>query len=138
MLDMPFIGVLSTDIVLTTEGPKVLGYSAHFNSAAAQSLLPLLSSETSLASIMQACSSRHGGLRDVDCSMEKKTSVMVSISAVSEGQEIKIPKRLGRFLSHTLSRISADPCIEDGNHIYVEGAVKGIPKPKKLARMVQL
>jgi len=135
-LDVPYIGVLSTDIVLTTEGPKVLGYSAHFNSAAAQSLLPLLGSDTSLASIMQAC--MQGCLQDVSCNWEKKISVMVSISAASEGQEIKIPKRFGRFLSHTLSRTSADLCIEDGNRIYFDGGVKGIRNPKNLTKIMRL
>jgi phosphoribosylamine--glycine ligase len=90
---MPYIGFLSTDIVLTKNGPRALGYSAHFSSAAAQAVLPLL--DTSLASIMKACID--GRQSDIAWKWAAKTSVMVSISATTEGEEIRVPKPLSRF-----------------------------------------
>jgi phosphoribosylamine--glycine ligase len=90
---MPYIGFLSTDIVLTKNGPRALGYSAHFSSAAAQAVLPLL--DTSLASIMKACID--GRQSDIAWKWVAKTSVMVSISATTEEEEIRVPKPLSRF-----------------------------------------
>jgi hypothetical protein len=45
--------------MLTIEGPKLMGYETHFNSAATQALLPLLPQGTSLFDIMQACINGH-------------------------------------------------------------------------------
>ncbi|KAE9364388.1 hypothetical protein N431DRAFT_354511 [Stipitochalara longipes BDJ] len=117
--DMPYLGVLSTNIVLTMDGPKVLGYEAHFNSAAAQALLPLLGRETSLASVIQACI--HHRLEGVACNWEDKISVMVIVSATSRGATIKIPKPLRK-----------------GNRVYYEEGIKGITKPKHSTKIMGL
>ena len=59
------------------EGPKALGYKAHFSGAAAQALLPLLTRETDLAEVMKACT--QGRLGDIAIKWENKISVMVYI-----------------------------------------------------------
>jgi phosphoribosylamine-glycine ligase len=101
-LGVPFVGVLSTDIMLTTEGPKALGYETCLNSAAAQTLLPLLPREAKLSDIIQAC--MNGCLEDQSIHWEMTTSVMVSISAsrldrLDIPRPVEIPHRLGRLSS---------------------------------------
>jgi phosphoribosylamine-glycine ligase len=47
--------MLQTNIIITEEGPKVLGYKASFGETEAQALLPLLSWDCYLEEIMIAC-----------------------------------------------------------------------------------
>jgi phosphoribosylamine-glycine ligase len=101
-LDVPYVGVLSTDIMLTIEGPKALRYETYLNSAAAQALLPLLPREANLIDIIQAC--MNGRLEDLSINLEMKTSVMVSILAaqldrLDISRPVEIPHRLGRLSS---------------------------------------
>ncbi|KAJ9648831.1 hypothetical protein H2199_000744 [Coniosporium tulheliwenetii] len=50
-----FAGVLLTRIMLTEEGPKVLGYNIRFGDPETQSLLLLLSADTDLMDVLLAC-----------------------------------------------------------------------------------
>lgn len=111
---MLYVGVLSTDIILTTEGPKVLTYQAHFNNAAAQTLLPLLTQETNLADIFQACI--QGRLKDIvyNCDWEQdKTAVMVTIWTyrLDKPRLLKrqdVPRSSGRFSNLHALQFCAD------------------------------
>jgi phosphoribosylamine-glycine ligase len=72
--------MLQTNIIITEEGPKVLGCKANFGETEAQALLPLLSWDTNLEEIMMACVE---GRLLISCKTRKiKTKVDARQSAV--------------------------------------------------------
>jgi phosphoribosylamine-glycine ligase len=48
----PFVGMLFTGFMLTTDGPKVLEYNVRFGDPETQALMMLLDDETDLAEVM--------------------------------------------------------------------------------------
>jgi phosphoribosylamine--glycine ligase / phosphoribosylformylglycinamidine cyclo-ligase len=52
IIGYPFVGLLFTGLMLTSEGPKVLEYNARFGDPECETLLPLLNDNTDLAQIM--------------------------------------------------------------------------------------
>jgi phosphoribosylamine-glycine ligase len=77
--------MLQTNIILTEEGPKVLGYKANFGETEAQALLPLLSWDSNLEAIMMACV--EGRLREscangkIKLKVENRRSAVVVLAA---------------------------------------------------------
>lgn len=54
----PFVGLLFTGIMLTSDGPKVLEYNVRFGDPETQTILPLLHEDTDLLEIILACIER--------------------------------------------------------------------------------
>ncbi|EMR08026.1 phosphoribosylamine-glycine ligase [Pneumocystis murina B123] len=54
----PFVGLLFTGIMLTSDGPKVLEYNVRFGDPETQTVLPLLHEDTDLLEIILACIER--------------------------------------------------------------------------------
>jgi phosphoribosylamine-glycine ligase len=86
--------MLQTNIMLTEEGPKVLGYKANFGETEAQALLPLLSWDSNLEDIMIACV--QGRLREsytngkVKIRVERRRSAVVVLAAPDFPRDFRI------------------------------------------------
>ena len=78
---IPFAGMLFTSIIITPDGPKVLDYNAHFGDPEAQTLLPLLSSDTDLAEVMLACTNSRLDQVPLYTSSHKSSVTIVMASA---------------------------------------------------------
>ena len=75
----PFVGLLFTGFMITTDGPRVLEYNVRFGDPETQTLLPLMSMDTDLAEIMVACT--EGRLDGVQFRMTLGSSVTVVAAA---------------------------------------------------------
>lgn len=85
---MPFVGILFTGLMITKSGPKVLEYNVRGGDPETQTLLPLLSPDTDLATIMVACTEHW--LDGVDLKVEPKFST--TVVACAEGYPGSYPK----------------------------------------------
>ncbi|KAK2764917.1 hypothetical protein FQN54_008614 [Arachnomyces sp. PD_36] len=99
----PFVGILFTGLMMTKKGPQVLEYNVRGGDPETEALLPLLSDDTDLATIMVACTEHW--LDGVDIKIEPKFSA--TVIAVSEGYPGSYPK--GREI--TLDSAPADTLI---------------------------
>ena len=96
-LGIPFVGLLSTGIILTKSGPKTLEYNARFGDPETQTLLPLISKKTDLADVMMA--SVEGRLHETEVVMDNKSCAVVVIASggypgsYSQDIEIEIEPR---------------------------------------------
>jgi phosphoribosylamine--glycine ligase / phosphoribosylformylglycinamidine cyclo-ligase len=88
MVGYPFVGLLFTGFMLTTEGPKVLEYNCRFGDPETQTVLPLLDDSVDLAQIMLACVERR--LDSVDIKL--KSGYSVTVVAASGGYPGTFPK----------------------------------------------
>ncbi|KAL9601285.1 MAG: hypothetical protein Q9219_002580 [cf. Caloplaca sp. 3 TL-2023] len=75
----PFVGLLFTGLMITSDGPKVLEYNVRFGDPETQALLPLISMDTDLAEIMIACT--EGRLDGVQFSTRSGSSVAIVATA---------------------------------------------------------
>ncbi|MCJ1445540.1 MAG: hypothetical protein MMC23_006045 [Stictis urceolatum] len=71
----PMVGMLFTGLMITSVGPRVLEYNVRFGDPETETLLPLLSSSTDLASVMLACTDRY--LDAITLSIDEKFSCTV-------------------------------------------------------------
>ncbi|KAL6713851.1 Bifunctional purine biosynthetic protein ADE1 [Lecanora helva] len=77
----PFVGLLFTGLMITTDGPKVLEYNVRFGDPETQTLLPLLSAETDLAEILVACT--EGRLDGTHLHTKPRTSSATVVAAAA-------------------------------------------------------
>jgi len=97
-----FIGMICIGVIMTKDGPKNLEYNVRFGDPEAQILFPLLTSDSDLVLIMNACIEQR--LPDVKFEFRKKCAVNVVLAsggypgAYSVGYEIDIePLEEGMF-----------------------------------------
>jgi phosphoribosylamine--glycine ligase len=86
----PFVGVLFTGLMLTSNGPKVLEYNCRFGDPEAQAILPLL--ETDLLEIMLACV--NGDLDTLADRIRWKDAASVCVVLASGGYPESYPRGL--------------------------------------------
>jgi phosphoribosylamine--glycine ligase len=99
--------MLQTNIMITEEGPKVLGFKAKFGETEAQALLPLLSWNTNLEEIMMACV--EGRLmeshkkRKVNMAVDDRKSAVVVLAAPGFPRDFrtKLPIYINRLNQST-------------------------------------
>ncbi|KAK7921551.1 bifunctional purine biosynthetic protein [Apiospora marii] len=75
----PFRGLLFTVIIMTSKGPKVLGYNARFGDSETQSMLPLLSDDTDLCHVLLACATHK--LKDIKIATRRGYACNVVVSS---------------------------------------------------------
>ena len=99
--------MLQTNIMITEEGPKVLGFKANFGETEAQALLPLLSWNTNLEEIMMACV--EGRLmesrkkRKINMAVDDRKAAVVVLAAPGFPRDIrtKLPIYINRLSQST-------------------------------------
>jgi phosphoribosylamine-glycine ligase len=99
--------MLQTNIMITEEGPKVLGFKANFGETEAQALLPLLSWNTNLEEIMMACV--EGRLmesrkkRKINMAVDDRKSAVVVLAAPGFPRDFrtKLPIYINRLSQST-------------------------------------
>jgi phosphoribosylamine-glycine ligase len=99
--------MLQTNIMITEEGPKVLGFKANFGETEAQALLPLLSWNTNLEEIMMACV--EGRLmesrkkRKINMAVDDRKSAVVVLTAPGFPRDFrtKLPIYINRLSQST-------------------------------------
>lgn len=84
----PFVGMLFTGFMLTSDGPKVLEYNVRFGDPETQALMLLLDDETDLAEVMLACT--QGRLDSVK--LGYRDGYAVSVVCASKGYPGSYPK----------------------------------------------
>ena len=97
----PFVGLLFTGFMVTTDGPRVLEYNVRFGDPETQTLLPLMSMETDLAEIMVACT--EGRLDGVQLRMRPGSSVAVVAAAKGYPDSYRKGDIISIDQSHTLT-----------------------------------
>jgi phosphoribosylamine--glycine ligase/phosphoribosylformylglycinamidine cyclo-ligase len=80
--------MLFTGLMLTKSGPKVLEYNVRFGDPETQTLLPLVSQETDLATVMFACVEHW--LDAVEIKMDP--GFAVTVMATASGYPVKYEK----------------------------------------------
>ncbi|KAG0051788.1 hypothetical protein BGZ89_003425 [Linnemannia elongata] len=92
----PFVGILFTGIMLTSSGAKVLEYNVRFGDPETEVVLPLLSDDTDLAEVMEACT--EGRLDSVRVGIKPGFAATVVVAsggypgAYPTGKEITLQK----------------------------------------------
>ncbi|OLL27027.1 Bifunctional purine biosynthetic protein ADE1 [Neolecta irregularis DAH-3] len=92
----PFVGMLFTGLMLTSNGPKVLEYNVRFGDPETQTLMPLLDEKTDLAEIMLACVERRLDFVHIGTKPGFVTTVVMAAKGYpgdyQKGETIKISK----------------------------------------------
>lgn len=94
--NLTFKGVLFTGFMITADGPKVLEYNVRFGDPEVQTVMPLLSQDTDLALIMEACIKGNLDRSDLIFNVEDKFSATVVVAAggypeaYAKGDEITV------------------------------------------------
>ena len=97
----PFVGLLFTGFMITTDGPGVLEYNVRFGDPETQTSLPLMSMDTDLAEIMVACT--EGRLDGVQFHMRPGSSVTVVAAAKGYPDSYKKGDTISIDQSYTLT-----------------------------------
>ena len=108
----PFVGLLFTGFMITTDGPRVLEYNVRFGDPETQTLLPLMSMDTDLAEIMVACT--EGRLDGVQFRMRLGSSVTVVAAAKGYPDSYKKGDIISIDQSYTLT---------ENDHVFHAGTV---------------
>jgi len=99
--------MLQTNIIITEEGPKVLGYKANFGETKAQALLPLLSLENNLEEVMMACvegrliEPRENSLIKIEVEDRKSAVVVLAAPGFPQGFYSNLPIYVNRWNQST-------------------------------------
>ncbi|ORX37115.1 putative Phosphoribosylformylglycinamidine cyclo-ligase [Kockovaella imperatae] len=118
----PFVGMLFTGFILTSDGPKVLEYNVRFGDPETQALMLLLSDETDLAEVMLACVER----RLDSVKLAYRDGHAVSVVLASQGYPGKYPKGIpmsippmpeGVQVFHAGTAIKGDTGVTDGGRV---------------------
>ncbi|RSM13753.1 hypothetical protein CEP52_001693 [Fusarium oligoseptatum] len=139
----PFVGFICIGLMQTSDGPKLLEYNARFGDPEAQTLLPLMDSESDLAALMVSCTETQ--LHTIHLGFQAKAAVSVVMAShgyptsYSTGQSITIkqpPQDVLFFHAGTRAvngklegsggRVLASVCLADSMLAAVEGAYKGV------------
>ncbi|KAK9779083.1 putative Bifunctional purine biosynthetic protein ADE1 [Seiridium cardinale] len=94
--NLTFKGILFTGFMITASGPKVLEYNVRFGDPEVQTVMPLLSKDTDLALIMEACISGNLDRSDLVFQVEDRFSTTVVVAAggypeaYAKGDEMKV------------------------------------------------
>ncbi|EDO15381.1 hypothetical protein Kpol_460p16 [Vanderwaltozyma polyspora DSM 70294] len=128
---LPFIGMLFTGVILTSDGPKVLEYNVRFGDPETQTVLPLLSDDTDLAQVLLAAAEHR--LDSVDFKIKEgryATTVVVAADGYPElyekGEEItvdfaKLPK--DSYVFHAGTKLDNGKLVTSGGRVIACSAV---------------
>ncbi|KAG4303939.1 hypothetical protein PORY_002683 [Pneumocystis oryctolagi] len=103
----PFVGLLFTGIMLTSDGPKVLEYNVRFGDPETQTILPLLHDDTDLLEIILACIERR--LDFVQLHINPLFSVCVHLKIdIAYGVYDSVEINSTKFITYSLSGVSIE------------------------------
>ncbi|KIV83333.1 phosphoribosylamine-glycine ligase [Exophiala sideris] len=129
-----FVGLLTTGIMLTPTGPKVLEYNARFGDPEAQSIMPLLDPEVDLAEVMLACIERT--LREVEMKFSPGYACNVVVAAEGypgayrTGDVVQFsPAPQDCLIFHAGTKLVEDEIVTSGGRVFtVVGLGKTLPE----------
>ena len=87
----PFTGIIFFGLMLTADGPKVLGYNSRYGDPEAQVVLPRM--KTDIVRVMEACT--EGRLDQIELEFEDNAAVCVVLA--SEGYPVKYDKGIPMY-----------------------------------------
>ncbi|KAI0022006.1 phosphoribosylamine--glycine ligase [Xylariomycetidae sp. FL0641] len=124
---MPMVGCLFTGFMVTANGPKVLEYNVRFGDPEIQTVLPLLSEDTDLATVMVACAEHY--LDSVHIKVDPRFSATVVVAAggypesYAKGDEMTIqtpPADINIF--HAGTKLANNKLITAGGRVIAASA----------------
>lgn len=124
----PFVGMLFTGFMITSDGPKVLEYNVRFGDPETQALMLLLDDQTDLAEVMLACVEH----RLDSVKLSYKDAYAVSVVCASEGYPGSYPKGVpitvgsvpsGVEVFHAGTGVKDGQLVTDGGRVLAVAAV---------------
>ncbi|RTE72923.1 hypothetical protein BHE90_012647 [Fusarium euwallaceae] len=131
-IGFPFVGFICIGLMQTSDGPKLLEYNARFGDPEAQTLLPLMDSESDLAALMVSCTKTQ--LHTVHLGFQTKAAISVVIAShgypTSYSTDVLFfhagTRAVNGKLEGSGGRVLASVCLADSMLAAVEGAYKGV------------
>lgn len=124
----PFVGILFTGIMLTSNGPKVLEYNVRFGDPETQTVLPLLSKDTDLAQVMLACA--EGRLDSVNIKVAPGFGATVVMSAAGYPESYKKGDKItigeiseNNYIFHAGTAVKDGAIVTAGGRVIASSAV---------------
>ncbi|KZV94156.1 phosphoribosylamine--glycine ligase [Exidia glandulosa HHB12029] len=118
----PFVGLLFTGFILTTEGPKVLEYNVRFGDPETEALLLLLDEESDLAEIFLACVERRLDAIAIKTRNEFAVSVVLASAGYPGSYAKGVPITIGQIAAG-VSIFHAGTAVQDGRLVTAGGRV---------------
>ncbi|KKP04301.1 phosphoribosylformylglycinamidine cyclo-ligase [Trichoderma harzianum] len=117
----PFVGFICIGLMMTNSGPMLIEYNARFGDPQAQTLLPMMDSESDLAEIIVACTERK--LSEVHLGFQDKSAVSVVLASKGYPESYEIGKPISidtwptGLIFHSGTRMVGEDLLTSGGRV---------------------